>query len=92
MTKKTTNKLVYIEWADATSPAEGWFSDYGAIEWAETQSYWVESFGFLLKETKEYILLASNRSVTKLLEEETQYSSIHKIPKTWIRKRKEIKI
>ena len=86
-------KLIYIEWADATSPeATSWWTEESAIEWAENDSYWIESTGWLLKETEKYILLGMNRSTTETGRDIIQYGNLQKIPKTWIRKRKVIKL
>ena len=85
-------KLVYIEWADATSPVETWWSLERAVEWAEEDSFWIESIGWVLKETNKYILLAANQSTTDTGCKIVEYCNFLKIPKTWIRKRKNIKL
>lgn len=84
---------IYIQWADATSPSNHqWWELDEAIAWAENDSYWIEQIGWLLKETDKYILMAANKSTTKSGDYIIQYGEIQKIPKTWIRKRKIIKI
>ena len=88
-------KLIYIEWADTTSPMNGksWWDREEAIRWAEEQDYWVCQAGFVIKETKEYLLLAGHYNITAVDEETLEsLGQIIRIPKTWIRKRKEIKI
>jgi len=86
-------KLIYIQWADATSPAdETWQSKDEILDWAKNDSFWIESVGWLLEENKRYLVLASKRSTTKTGEELIQYGLPIKIPKTWIRKRKIIKL
>ena len=86
-------KLIYIEWCDAES-SHGWWSEEDAIAWAEDDGRWVVREAiWLIKETKEYILTAT-RLVPEETSgdfEETKYGYIHKIPKTWIKKRKILK-
>lgn len=79
-------KLIYIEWGDAISNT-GWMSFNEALEWGEEEHWIVKNIGWLLKETSSYILLASKYS-----EGSGEYGLLHKIPKTWIRKRKIIKV
>ena len=86
-------KLVYLEWADATSPISGWQSLDEAIDWAKEQDYWVKQVGWVLEENKQFILISSQiNEVTRGSGLENQYASIVKIPKTWIRKRKNINV
>jgi hypothetical protein len=80
-------KLVYLEWADATSPEINWMSLQEALDWSSNESYWVCEVGFVLEENKKFLLFASGMSVTKRVNCVDQYKHITKIPKTWIRKR-----
>ena len=77
---------MYIEWGDAISNT-GWMEKNDAIDWGENSDWIVKNVGWLLKETKEYILLAAKYS-----EGSKEYGLLHKIPKTWIRERKEINL
>lgn len=84
-------KITFIEWCDATSNENAWRTYDEAISWADNEDWRVQNVGWILKETKNYILLSTKRSrETDLLE--AQYGSLFKIPKTWIKKRKEIKV
>ena len=47
-------KLVYLEWADATSPISGWQSLDEAIDWAKEQDYWVKQVGWVLEENNVF--------------------------------------
>jgi len=89
---KKRYKIIYFEWADATSPTEkSWWTPEGALEWAEKDNYWVEQVGFLLKKTKEYILLAGHTNITFSEGEEIeQLGHLIKIPTAWIRNYKEL--
>ena len=90
-------KLIYIQWADATSPNEfSWFTEESAIRWAKEDNFWIEQVGWILEENEKYLLLASRKNVTDFFSSDVsnqliQYGQIQKIPKTWIRKRKQIK-
>ena len=79
-------RLIYIEWADAITDT-GWKTEKQSIKWAESNDWVVKNVGWLLKETKGYILLAAKYS-----EITQEYGLLHKIPTTWIRKRKILKI
>ena len=85
--------LIYLEWADTISPVEKcWREETEAIKWADEEDYWVAETGFLIKETKKWILLASRYNVTKGTESECiSLNEITKIPKGWIRNRKKLK-
>ena len=82
-------KIIYLEWHDAfCNPS--WLDrnvmkdavcDYEAI---------VRQSGFLIEETKKYIIVAGSwKPAHKYGDEE--FSGIHKIPKTWIRNRKTLR-
>lgn len=77
-------KIVYIEWEDAASPAEDtcWWSEEGIRKWAREFDSFVFNVGFILEETKKYILLASEFNACL-----NNYAHPIRIPKIWIRKR-----
>lgn len=87
-------KLFYIKWCDATSKFESWMTLDESIEWADNENWTVDIVGWVLKETKEYILIASKKGQDPADGDEwvTQYGQVFKIPKTWIRERQEIKL
>lgn len=51
------HKLIYIEWCDAVNGNPHWLTKDQVIEWAEEGEWIVKQTGWLVKETKEYILL-----------------------------------
>jgi len=77
--------LVYIEWCDAMSREEPWTNYEEAIKWADNEDWLVAQVGFIIKETKEYLLIAGNKSSYN--KDNPEYGGIMKIPTTWIRKR-----
>ncbi len=87
-------KLVYLEWGDATSPEDEttWFTIKGAKDWANYvhKNHYNKELGFLLEENKKYIVLASRMSIFEGKGERVGH--LMKIPKTWIKKRKILKI
>lgn len=89
-------KLVYIEWADAVSPVEGWKTKTEVLEWSKEESYWVGQVGWVLEENDKYIIISSQHNRNEKTDGssmlEDQYAHVVKIPKTWIRKRKTLKI
>ena len=83
-------KMIYIRWTDATSKPLSWLNLDECLKWGRTENWEVESLGFLIEETKEYILMALSRGLGN--EEEPCYGELFKIPKTWIRIRKTINL
>ena len=83
-------KLIYIEWSDALANSN-WFTKDEAIEWAERSSWTIKQVGWVIKETKEYIALASSWKPEDEWTEE-QYHLMQKIPKTWIIRRQSLGI
>lgn len=86
-------KLVYIEWMDACS-AGHWQTQEGLDDWVENASPIISQVGWVYKETPRFIVLVA-RHGTHIYdgdnEIEKSYGLAQKIPKTWIRKRKELK-
>lgn len=80
-------KRVYIEWCDALSAYDEWTDISEVLEWADTNDWIVKEIGFILKETKQYILLASRINEQH---DTDRISSCIKIPKTWILKREDL--
>lgn len=83
-------KLIYTEWEDAVSNAR-WFTRDEMENWADHASEWlIREAGWLIRETPRYLIIATS---WKPEDENTdeQFCNLHKIPKTWIRKRKILK-
>ncbi|MAG60140.1 hypothetical protein CMO96_05140 [Candidatus Woesebacteria bacterium] len=87
-------KLVYVEWHDAISNEgiSAWKTAEEVKEWGEGRDWIVENVGWLLEETKEYIVLAAKKSDKSSDDYDQQYGCLFKIPRTWIRKKKVLKI
>lgn len=87
------HKLVYIEWEDAVSNNLKWFSEQDALDWDKNISMVVKECGFILKEDKHHLFLVNRKADTRYDGDGSlEYGGLHKIPKTWIRKRKAISI
>ena len=83
-------KLIYIEWEDAVSQS-GWHSKKDMEEWVSDDNICVKEVGWLYKETKKYIVLVGRLSPYKDHNKtDMDYGLLQKIPKTWIRKRKNL--
>lgn len=81
------DRLIYIEWGDAVSAPSKWMPEEEMDEWMESGGWLVKHVGFLIKETKDYLVLSAMRV------DESKYSQgffghVHKVPKKWILKRK----
>ena len=85
-------KLVAIGWADAMSnEGDSWHTYETAIEWAENDDFVTHQVGWIIKETKEYILICDKFNEPSGGRPEL-LGGLVKIPTTWIRYREEIKL
>jgi hypothetical protein len=83
-------KLIYLEWQDAIHNAN-WFEKDLAEEWHNATQFLIKECGWLVKEDKKGITLACRYKVEDNHTVE-QFGGLQYIPKTWVKKRKEIKI
>ena len=90
MAKQKEPKLEYIEWCDACSQSD-WKSYGQSLKWGKEVEWVIRQVGWILDETDEYILISDKYSMENL-HEEAMFNDLMKIPKTWIRKRKVIKL
>lgn len=81
-------KLVYLEWCDATSNA-GWFDKDELEAWSEQTTWIIKEAGWLIKETKKYLVFANGWKPDDGWVDE-KYVGVHKIPKTWVLNRKDL--
>lgn len=79
--------LVYIEWTDAVSDENAWISNRFSNEWADNKEWIIKQVGFILKETKDYLLIAY--AINPQLED-TKVCGRFKIPKSSIINRKKL--
>lgn len=86
------HRLVYIEWEDAVAAGGQWFSEGDAAKWHNDTSMTVSEIGWILEQNASYICLYSRISRWGKEEDEYEVGHLQKIPKTWIRKMKDIKI
>lgn len=80
-------KLIYIEWVDASSNSN-WMSEEDTKVWIAAQNWLVKQVGWLLQEDKRQIVIAGRLEVDSC----QLYGQLQKIPKTWIKKRKVLKV
>lgn len=76
MKKAKSKKLLYVEWADATTE-DGWKDEHNL------ETHIIKSVGFLIKTTERDILIAADWS-------EPESNRRLAIPKAWIQNKKEI--
>lgn len=81
-------KLVYLEWADALYTSD-WISKRRIKSWARNSDWIVNHVGWIIEENDRYTIIASRLS---LKGENDEFGSLQKIPRTWIRRRKILKI
>jgi hypothetical protein len=86
-------KLIYLEWEDAIGQS-GWHTEEEFKQWATKDNTVCKQVGWVYKETKKYLILSSRLSLDNYAQKdsELQYGQLEKIPKTWIRKKKILKI
>lgn len=78
-------KLIYLEWCDSIEGSGNWLSLNDAKEWCENEDWVIRQVSFLIKETDEYLFLASKINPQK--DGEVMVGGTLKIPLTWIRKK-----
>jgi hypothetical protein len=77
-------RLVYLEWEDAGSRAA--WADRDEAESFGASDHVVRQSGFLLADTRRYLLLAGSWTPETDFATET-YADLTRIPRTWIRRR-----
>ena len=81
-------KVVYLEWNDAFCNTEWMSIDY-MKEVVFDHDMIVRQAGFLVKETKKFVVFAGSwQPETK--HSSAKFTNIHKIPKAWIRNRRNL--
>lgn len=88
--KNNNYPLVYIEWEDAYSVPQEWNTAEDMTGILADESFIVRQVGFVLKETKTFIVLANMVNTLNL--SDNQYSGLHRIPKGCLRKRIKLKV
>lgn len=78
-------KLIYIEWYDAMVNLSSWITQEEAIEWAENGEGLVKQVGWVIKETKSYILIASR--LGQINSTSLDLGGVFKIPTKWVKKK-----
>ena len=79
--------FIFLEWLDATRSSE-WMLPEEVDECAkDDQSGLIREGGWLLKETKHYLVIAANIGESLNDRTDNQFNGVSRIPKTWIRKR-----
>ena len=92
MIDKAKQKLTYLKWQDSHSNS-GWFSKESLIKVIEKDAWIVEEIGWIVQEDDKEIHLCSRRGCWDKEEKDVdEYGMYQRIPKTWILKRKVIKI
>lgn len=81
-------KLIYIEWEDAVA-SSAWKDREEVTKWGKEAIATVCDVGWVMEENDKYLVLASRYGPQK---EDPIWGNLQKIPKTWIRKRKTIKL
>ncbi len=81
----TRYPIVAIEWVDAHANS-GWFTPEQLEEWANQDGYCTD-IGVLVKETKRSLVFAQRHTMPLDDEDTIQWGSLHRIPKTWVRRR-----
>lgn len=84
-------KIIYLEWEDAHDANLPWMTDEEIDKFTkQSNNYFIKCSGFLVRETKRYVVMATNIT-DGTLTTVPQYGHIIKIPKAWIRKRQILK-
>jgi hypothetical protein len=83
-------KLIYLEWQDAHTQA-GWHDKGQIKDFCDNHEFIIKECGWLVEETKRHIVIGTAlKEGTEYWDEQTL--NLHKIPKTWIKKRRIINV
>jgi len=82
--------LIYLDWCDAMANISSWTTEDDAIEWAENGEGLVKQVGWLIKETKNYLLIADR--LGHINSGSTDLGGVFKIPTRWVKKRETISL
>ncbi len=82
--------LYFVEWQDAITMPSGWYEKDVCKQWGKSESWLIKQVGYLIDENENYILLATKFNPQQ--NGENKFSEITKIPKSWVTKRKLIKL
>ena len=82
--------LTYLEWEDATANS-GWFGKQEAKDWVLKTRGLIREIGWIYFESKEKIGMFSRWCPADEVGDD-KVGALQMIPKTWIRKRKVIKL
>ena len=94
MIPKDKQKLTYLQWQDAHANG-AWFTAEQLEEKIRQEAFICEEVGWIVYEDDKEIHLCSRRGVWDKKSHESsifEYGAYQRIPKTWILKRKVIKI
>lgn len=92
MARKPPFSVVYFEWLDAASPDDAGWTDLKKVQ-STFEPHLCYTCGFLIKETKDYIIVAASISpATKdgISDTKAECGDFITIPKGWIKKRKKL--
>ncbi len=83
-------KLVYIEWEDAAG-RNIWMNEKETKDWIKHGKFMVHSVGWIFEETDKYIVLIGQKTPESSYGDEL-FTMAERIPKGWIKKRRNIKL
>lgn len=69
-------KAVYVEWVDSIASTPNWIDLEDSLDWCDTQGWKISQIGFVIKKTKQYLLLAGAVDI----QENTKFNQLFKIP------------
>ena len=90
--REKRHPLVIVEWADAYSGNPGWLTDEAVDEWVRgpgSRPEWInENIGYLIRETKDAVVLAARHSGPDQVNREFlyQYGLFQLIPRGMVRR------
>lgn len=91
MSRRKYPCLIYLEWGDALSRFNETYSLEEAQKWGERSHWHVKGTYWLLDEKEKYILVAKEM-VDADFSDPDIFRTLTKIPTTWIKKKRFLKI
>lgn len=93
MIPKNKQKLIYLQWQDAHTNGS-WFTKASLEEAIRSEAFIVEEIGWVVYEDKKELHMCSMRGCwdKENYNNVSEYGQYQRIPKTWVLKRKVIKL
>lgn len=86
MIKCDRSKIWFVEWHDAHTHS-GWHSDQDVEAFIKEEKCIIQEVGWIVAENKDEIVMSSSRAKFSESQDVSEWGTLQKIPKAWIKKK-----